>query len=329
MSLFSSINHSIFGKTLNKRFMKNFFALVTMILLGLSGFAQPYTWYGNAAGIWTNPNTWIKPAGAPPTQFWPSTSDDIVIIKDVFPVLANFDITIKSLTIDTEVGYCQLIVNDGVTITISDDLSVLSSGIFDAQLLFSGSAIVNVGDSSEDGITVEGTVTTTGNSKLTSGGYFYHNSGKVSFSGNFELDISTAGAIPSLTDKYNFYIGPDATYEFGTGVVDLTINVFNGNLGAKEEVYLNNATIINNSDGGQLILGVFNTDGGVSNYSMLTDLNLGEVNIDIGTGNKLLFDNLSDPPSGDVFFKGLNVISGEFEMATGSLLTIDPASDGL
>ena len=125
---------------------------------------------------------------------------------------------------------------------------MLSNGTFPSQLLFSGGAILNVGDSPDDGFIIDGLVTMSGATEINVSGYYKHISGKVSFSADLTLDISTEGAIPSSVDEHNVFLGSEAEgveYDFGDGNVFLNTTVHNGNLGTKEEIYIKDAKIDN------------------------------------------------------------------------------------
>ena len=328
MSLLTNNNHPTFEKTLNKQFMKKILVLIALCAFAFGAFAQPYTWTAQGpTGIWTNPDSWDVTPAAPLGQLWPSTSDDIVIIKDLTVMIANMTVSVKSITIDNLFLPTQLLINDGISISTTEDVIIQGAQV--SSVILGNGSTLNVGDGPEDGLTLDGTIGAGGYSIINSSGYFYHNSGQINLTGDLDINISTSEAIPSSTDKYNYFVGAGAEYTLSATTIDFNINIQNGNLGTKEEIYFENATITNSSTGGQTTLSLQNTDGTDNGFSFLTDMNLGLVNIEVGTGNTVLFDNLTDPPTGDVYFKGLNVISGEFEMATGSLLTVDPASSGL
>lgn len=328
MCLLTNSNHFTFERTVNKQFMKKLFILLFISSMSFVACAQPYTWNAliNGGGIWENPLSWENVDGAP--YPFPQTNNDIVIIKDFpIPFLVSSSHIVKSLTIDNLIIATQLLINDGVSITTTGD--VLIQGPMVSSIILGNGSTLTVGDGPEDGLSLDGTIAASGYSVINTSGYFYHNSGQINLTGDLTMNISTSSAIPSSTEKYNYFVGSSAEYVIGAETIDFNINIQNGNLGTKEEVYIEGATVTNNSTGGQTTLTLQNIDGTDNSFSFLTDMNLGQVNIDVGESSNVLFDNLTDPPAGDVYFKGLNVISGEFEMAAGSLLTIDPASDGL
>jgi hypothetical protein len=308
--------------------MKKFLVIAALSFVACGLTAQPYTWTAilGGDGLWTSSSNWLTLDGAP--YDYPQTSDDIVVIKDVPFILAMTSVSVKSITIDNSFFATQLIINDGTSVTTTDDVILQGLVSTNSSIVLGNGSALNVGDGPEDGLTLDGLITASGYSVLNTSGYFYHSSGQINLSGDLDINISTSGAIPSSTDQYNYFVGNLAEYVI-SGTPEFNINIENGNLGTKAEIYIENATVTNNSTGGQTTLTLKNTDGTDNSFSFLTDMNLGKVNIDIGTGNTVVFDNLTNPPAGDVFFKGLNVLSGEFEMATGSLLTVDPSSDGL
>jgi len=309
--------------------MKKLLAIFTLCTFAIGASAQPYTWESISGGSWINPATWNNIDNAP--YDYPQTTDDIVTIKNtLFPVALGIDVNLNSITIDTE-GTNQgiFLINSNLNVSTTENFIMMSNGVFPSTLLVSDGVTIKVGDGTEDGLIVDGLINITGASEINVGGFFRHIGGKISLTSDLMLNVAEQGAIPVVVDEQTLYIGSQAEYQIGTGNINFTINVKNGNLGTNEEIYIENATVTNSSTEGQTTLNLQNTDGADNNYTFLTDLNLGTVNIDIGTGNTVVFDNLTDPPTEDVFFKELNVISGEFEMATGSLLTVDPASSGL
>lgn len=305
--------------------MKKPALLLTLCFIGLMTFAQPYTWTAIAPGPWTTPGIWMNVDGSP--NSYPQTTDDIVIIKNTMgPVIANAfpGITVKSITIDNDMGLsASLLISTPFSLSTTEDFILQGDGSSpDNSSLIIGGGNLTIGGN----LIVYGSIGLSGNSTISVGGFYQHNTGTVSMSDQFTLNVSTEGAIPSNVDKNNFFIGSAANYIFLDGTVNFTLNLLNGNLGTKEEIYLEAATVTDNSTGGYLITTISNTDNIDNSFSIKTDLNLGEVKINIGATKTITFDNLTDPPTQDVNFKALNMISGKFEMVSGSLLTIDPAT---
>ena len=296
------------------------FSLITAFAVG-----QSYNWTAAATGNWTAAATWTVDPAAPAGQTFPKTTDDIVVIKN-YNVTTDFEdenneVIVQSVEIDNALGiFGTLTIRPTDTVATTGEL-VIKEGDYNgwSRILMNGGGGLRIGSS----LTIDGLITTSGNSKIDVGSFYKHNTGKVSFSGDMELDITTAGAIPSGINEHNFFIGSNAEYVFGTGTVNLLIDIFNGNLGTKEEIYLEDAKVTNNSSGGFIITLITNTDGTDNNYAMKVDMGLGQVGVDIGSAT-ITYDNVT--PAKNVMFRELYLFSGHFDMQSGSLLEIEPTA---